>query len=235
MLLLCAAEVDDWRQYSRKIACLIWVNTTLVLRAFSVCVLPAAEEIEQSRSRDRLDKMGATFSMPRQPRAATSSSQNPAAAPAGAVPSQATSAFAALNQASSVAERPPVSGGSRREAAPAAAAPSSEVDKFSFEDADATVETLLLMEYADLGTLDQLMLQGRLKSDKVRLLSSPLYKSHTVSCSSEILPFAPEYLRNISSPSFLPCLLSGFLFPAILNGGSGCGLTGKGYLTVQIC
>lgn len=35
------------------------------------------------------------------------------------------------------------------------------------EDADATVETLLLMEYADLGTLDQTVTSGKLKGDLV--------------------------------------------------------------------
>lgn len=39
---------------------------------------------------------------------------------------------------------------------------------FSLEDADATVETLLLMEYADMGTLDQRIVQGGLKGDLVR-------------------------------------------------------------------
>ncbi|CAL8465124.1 g4659 [Coccomyxa elongata] len=40
----------------------------------------------------------------------------------------------------------------------------------SLEDADATVETLLLMEYADLGTLDRRIVQGRLKGDLVSML-----------------------------------------------------------------
>ncbi len=40
-------------------------------------------------------------------------------------------------------------------------------DMLRLEDADATVETLLLMEYADLGTLDQTVTSGRLKGDLV--------------------------------------------------------------------
>ena len=39
---------------------------------------------------------------------------------------------------------------------------------FSLEDAEATVETLLLMEFADLGTLDQTVTSGQLKGDMVR-------------------------------------------------------------------
>ncbi|BDA50693.1 probable mitogen-activated protein kinase kinase kinase 12 at C-terminar half [Coccomyxa sp. Obi] len=42
--------------------------------------------------------------------------------------------------------------------------------RISLEDADATVETLLLMEYADLGTLDRRIVQGRLKGDLVPML-----------------------------------------------------------------
>ena len=40
-------------------------------------------------------------------------------------------------------------------------------DMLRLEDADATVETLLLMEYADLGTLDQTVTSGKLKGDLV--------------------------------------------------------------------
>ena len=40
--------------------------------------------------------------------------------------------------------------------------------RISLEDADATVETLLLMEFADLGTLDRRIVQGCLKEDLVR-------------------------------------------------------------------
>ena len=43
-----------------------------------------------------------------------------------------------------------------------------EPEMFSLEDAEATVETLLLMEFADLGTLDQTVTSGRLKGDMVR-------------------------------------------------------------------
>ena len=39
------------------------------------------------------------------------------------------------------------------------------------EDAEATVETLLLMEFADLGTLDQTVTSGKLKGDLVRARS----------------------------------------------------------------
>ena len=42
---------------------------------------------------------------------------------------------------------------------------------FCMEDAEATVETLLLMEYADLGTLDQTVTSGKLKGDLVRALT----------------------------------------------------------------
>ena len=40
------------------------------------------------------------------------------------------------------------------------------------EDAEATVETLLLMEFADLGTLDQTVTSGRLRGDLVRARTS---------------------------------------------------------------
>jgi hypothetical protein len=46
----------------------------------------------------------------------------------------------------------------------------AEREPYSLEDADATVETLLLMEYADVGTLDQRIVQGRLKGDLVSAL-----------------------------------------------------------------
>lgn len=46
-----------------------------------------------------------------------------------------------------------------------------EPEMFKLEDAEATVETLLLMEYADLGTLDQTVTSGRLKGDMVRARS----------------------------------------------------------------
>ncbi|KAK9917133.1 hypothetical protein WJX75_001207 [Coccomyxa subellipsoidea] len=46
----------------------------------------------------------------------------------------------------------------------------AEREPYSLEDADATVETLLLMEYADVGTLDQRIVQGRLKGDLVSML-----------------------------------------------------------------
>ena len=42
---------------------------------------------------------------------------------------------------------------------------------FSMEDAEATVETLLLMEFADLGTLDQTVTCGKLRGNLVRALS----------------------------------------------------------------
>ena len=42
---------------------------------------------------------------------------------------------------------------------------------FCMEDAEATVETLLLMEFADLGTLDQTITSGKLRGDLVRALS----------------------------------------------------------------
>ena len=42
---------------------------------------------------------------------------------------------------------------------------------FCMEDAEATVETLLLMEFADLGTLDQTVTSGKLRGDLVRALS----------------------------------------------------------------
>lgn len=42
-----------------------------------------------------------------------------------------------------------------------------DLDMLRLEDADATVETLLLMEYADLGTLDQTVTSGKLKGDLV--------------------------------------------------------------------
>ena len=41
---------------------------------------------------------------------------------------------------------------------------------FSMEDAEATVETLLLMEFADLGTLDQTVTSGKLQGNLVRAL-----------------------------------------------------------------
>ncbi|CAK0758375.1 hypothetical protein CVIRNUC_002615 [Coccomyxa viridis] len=45
-----------------------------------------------------------------------------------------------------------------------------EPEMFSLEDAEATVETLLLMEFADLGTLDQTVTSGRLKGDMLSIV-----------------------------------------------------------------
>ena len=46
-------------------------------------------------------------------------------------------------------------------------ADSRKPELFCMEDADATVETLLLMEFADLGTLDQTVTSGKLQGDLV--------------------------------------------------------------------
>ncbi len=60
--------------------------------------------------------------------------------------------------------------GAGAEAAREGTLPRADREPFSLEDADATVETLLLMEYADVGTLDQRIVQGRLKGDLVRIV-----------------------------------------------------------------
>ena len=69
----------------------------------------------------------------------------------------------------SAADAAPVPGGSPTAAGEAAGEEGPHFrQQISLEDADATVETLLLMEYADLGTLDRRIVQGRLKGDLVR-------------------------------------------------------------------
>ena len=52
---------------------------------------------------------------------------------------------------------------------------------FCMEDAEATVETLLLMEFADLGTLDQTVTSGKLKGNLVR--------AQSLICCYQYLPF----------------------------------------------
>ena len=58
-------------------------------------------------------------------------------------------------------------------------------DMLRLEDADATVETLLLMEYADLGTLDQTVTSGKLKGDLVSLSMASLYFFQPVDVEAE--------------------------------------------------
>ncbi len=50
-----------------------------------------------------------------------------------------------------------------------------EPEIFRMEDAEATVETLLLMEFADLGTLDQTVTSGRLRGDLVRACTTLIH------------------------------------------------------------
>ena len=53
-----------------------------------------------------------------------------------------------------------------------------EPEIFRMEDAEATVETLLLMEFADLGTLDQTVTSGKLRGDMVRARTSIVQMSN---------------------------------------------------------
>ena len=46
---------------------------------------------------------------------------------------------------------------------------------FRLEDAEATVETLLLMEFADLGTLDQTVTSGRLQGNMVSASAGQIF------------------------------------------------------------